>query len=139
MVTPLLLRTAVNDREGSAVSSDRMRTEANIPPSQRRREADLGIRSGNTQARIPNGIDLHVRGLSKRYGSVVALDRLDLDVAPGELVALLGPSGSGKTTLLRTIAGLLHSDSGCVLFGKTDATRLSLRERNVGFVFQHYA
>ncbi|GAB3382190.1 sulfate/molybdate ABC transporter ATP-binding protein [Lysobacter fragariae] len=84
-------------------------------------------------------MELHIRQLSKRYTDVAALDAVDLDVASGELVALLGPSGSGKTTLLRMIAGLLHADSGQVLFGGKDATRLSLRERNVGFVFQHYA
>ena len=84
-------------------------------------------------------MDLHIRRLSKRYAGVSALDAVDLDIASGELVALLGPSGSGKTTLLRVIAGLLHPDSGQVLFGDNDATRLSLRERNVGFVFQHYA
>ncbi|MBF6023385.1 sulfate/molybdate ABC transporter ATP-binding protein [Lysobacter niastensis] len=84
-------------------------------------------------------MDLHIRQLSKRYDGVAALDRVDLDVESGELVALLGPSGSGKTTLLRVIAGLLHPDDGRVLFGQDDATRLSLRERNVGFVFQHYA
>lgn len=86
-----------------------------------------------------SGMDLHIRQLSKRYAGVAALDRVDLDVDAGELVALLGPSGSGKTTLLRVIAGLLHPDEGRVLFGADDATRLSLRERNVGFVFQHYA
>jgi sulfate transport system ATP-binding protein len=85
------------------------------------------------------GMDLHIRQLSKRYRDVAALDAVELAIASGELVALLGPSGSGKTTLLRVIAGLLHADSGQVLFGDTDATRLSLRERNVGFVFQHYA
>ncbi|KQY54778.1 sulfate/molybdate ABC transporter ATP-binding protein [Lysobacter sp. Root494] len=84
-------------------------------------------------------MDLHIRQLSKHYSDVAALDAVDLDIASGELVALLGPSGSGKTTLLRVIAGLLHADSGQVLFGDKDATRLSLRERNVGFVFQHYA
>ncbi|HEY5781279.1 MAG TPA: ATP-binding cassette domain-containing protein, partial [Lysobacter sp.] len=84
-------------------------------------------------------MELHIRQLSKRYDRVAALDHVDLDVASGELVALLGPSGSGKTTLLRVIAGLLHPDDGRVLFGQDDATRLSLRERNVGFVFQHYA
>ncbi len=84
-------------------------------------------------------MQLHIRQLGKRYPGVSALDGVDLDVASGELVALLGPSGSGKTTLLRVIAGLLHPDVGRVLFGEVDATRLSLRERNVGFVFQHYA
>jgi sulfate transport system ATP-binding protein len=85
------------------------------------------------------GMDLHLRGLSKHYPGVAALDGIELDVASGELVALLGPSGSGKTTLLRIIGGLLQPDAGQVLFGDVDATKLSLRDRNVGFVFQHYA
>jgi len=85
------------------------------------------------------GMDLHLRALSKHYPGVAALDGIDLDVASGELVALLGPSGSGKTTLLRIIGGLLQPDAGQVLFGEVDATKLSLRKRNVGFVFQHYA
>ena len=85
------------------------------------------------------GVDLRIQNLGKRYGTTAALDAIDLDIRSGELVALLGPSGSGKTTLLRVIAGLLPADSGRVLFGDVDATRLSLRERNVGFVFQHYA
>ena len=84
-------------------------------------------------------MQLHLQRLCKRYPGVAALDGVDLDIASGELVALLGPSGSGKTTLLRVVAGLLAPDSGRVLFGDSDATRLSLRERNVGFVFQHYA
>lgn len=87
-----------------------------------------------------HGVSLHLHGISKRYANnVTALDAVSLDIASGELVALLGPSGSGKTTLLRVIAGLLHPDNGRLLFGDTDATRLRLRERNVGFVFQHYA
>jgi len=84
-------------------------------------------------------MELQLRNLSKQYPGVAALDDVDLDIASGELVALLGPSGSGKTTLLRVIAGLLHADSGTVRFGDIDATQLSLRARNVGFVFQHYA
>ncbi len=84
-------------------------------------------------------MNLNIRGLSKHYAGVAALDAVDIDIASGELIALLGPSGSGKTTLLRVIAGLLQPDHGQVFFGDRDATRLSLRERNVGFVFQHYA
>ncbi len=84
-------------------------------------------------------MDLYIDGIGKRYAGTAALDAVDLHVRSGELVALLGPSGSGKTTLLRVIAGLLRPDSGRLLFGERDATRLSLRERNVGFVFQHYA
>ena len=84
-------------------------------------------------------MQLTLEGLSKRFASTVALDRVDLAVGSGELIALLGPSGSGKTTLLRAIAGLLPVDAGRILFGDLDATALSLRERRVGFVFQHYA
>ncbi|KGQ18499.1 Sulfate and thiosulfate import ATP-binding protein CysA [Lysobacter dokdonensis DS-58] len=84
-------------------------------------------------------MDLHLKGISKHYPGVAALDGVDLDIASGELVALLGPSGSGKTTLLRVIAGLLHPDAGTLHFGETDATSMRLRQRNVGFVFQQYA
>jgi sulfate transport system ATP-binding protein len=82
---------------------------------------------------------IDVRNLSKRFGSFVALDRVDLSVRGGELLALLGPSGSGKTTLLRVIAGLETADSGSVHFHGTEATHASPRDRRVGFVFQHYA
>ena len=85
------------------------------------------------------GVDLRIEGVAKRYGATAALDQVHLHIAAGELVALLGPSGSGKTTLLRLVAGLMPADAGRVLFGETDATQLSLRERNVGFVFQQYA
>ena len=66
-------------------------------------------------------------------------DHLNLSIAPGELVALLGPSGSGKTTLLRILAGLEVPDAGSVLFHGQEATHTDVRERKVGFVFQHYA
>jgi sulfate transport system ATP-binding protein len=84
-------------------------------------------------------MSIEIRNLVKRYGSLAVCDGLNLDVASGELVALLGPSGSGKTTLLRIIAGLERPDAGSVLFHGKDATNTSVRDRNVGFVFQHYA
>jgi sulfate transport system ATP-binding protein len=77
--------------------------------------------------------------ISKRFGNYEALRDVSLKIERGELVALLGPSGSGKTTLLRIIAGLELPDSGTVLLNDEDATRSTVRERQVGFVFQHYA
>ena len=84
-------------------------------------------------------VEILVEGISKQFDGVTALTPIDLAIPSGQLVALLGPSGSGKTTLLRLIAGLLPVDAGRIVFGGKDATRLSLRERQVGFVFQHYA
>ncbi len=84
-------------------------------------------------------MSIQVRHLNKRFGQTVACDNLDLDIPAGELVALLGPSGCGKTTLLRIIAGLEVPDSGSVLFHGEDTTHTHVRERQVGFVFQHYA
>ena len=84
-------------------------------------------------------MSIEVRHLVKRFGPLTVCDHLNLDIPSGELVALLGPSGSGKTTLLRMIAGLEQPDEGSVLFHGEDATEVSVRERNVGFVFQHYA
>jgi sulfate transport system ATP-binding protein len=80
-----------------------------------------------------------MRGISKSFGAHRALDSVDLSVAPGELVALLGPSGSGKTTLLRLIAGLEPMSEGTLAFDGEDAAPLSIQERRIGFVFQHYA
>jgi len=84
-------------------------------------------------------MSIEIRNLNKRFGNTIACANLSLDIAAGELVALLGPSGCGKTTLLRIIAGLEAPDSGSVLFHGEDATSADVRDRNVGFVFQHYA
>ena len=84
-------------------------------------------------------MSIEVKNLVKHFGSLAVCDHLSLEIPSGELVALLGPSGSGKTTLLRMIAGLEQPDSGSVLFHGEDATHADVRERQVGFVFQHYA
>jgi sulfate transport system ATP-binding protein len=84
-------------------------------------------------------MSIEVRGVTKTFGSFVALNDVTLTVPSGELVALLGPSGSGKTSLLRIIAGLERADRGTILFEGEDTTARDVRSRGVGFVFQHYA
>lgn len=84
-------------------------------------------------------MSIEISNISKQFGSFTALKNIDLTVQTGELVALLGPSGSGKTTLLRIIAGLAVADQGTILFDGKDAADRDARERQVGFVFQHYA
>jgi sulfate transport system ATP-binding protein len=91
--------------------------------------------------REPGGeaVSIEVRGVTKTFGAFRALDDVSLTVPTGQLVALLGPSGSGKTSLLRIIAGLERADRGQVLFEGEDASARDVRDRGVGFVFQHYA
>ncbi|OWQ85144.1 sulfate ABC transporter ATP-binding protein [Roseateles aquatilis] len=84
-------------------------------------------------------MSIQVRNIHKSFGSFTALGDVSLDFPTGELTALLGPSGCGKTTLLRIIAGLETADRGQVLLDGADASDTHVREREVGFVFQHYA
>ena len=84
-------------------------------------------------------MSIEIRNVSKQFGDFHALRDVSLDIESGELVALLGPSGCGKTTLLRIIAGLETPDAGSILFSGADTTEVHVRERQVGFVFQHYA
>ena len=84
-------------------------------------------------------MSIEIRNVSKQFGSFQALRDVSLDIQSGELIALLGPSGCGKTTLLRIIAGLETPDTGSIHFSGSDQTDVHVRERGVGFVFQHYA
>ena len=84
-------------------------------------------------------MSIEVKGVTKKFGDFVALDDVTVSIATGSLTALLGPSGGGKSTLLRVIAGLEAPDEGSVEIEGADATPLPPQQRNVGFVFQHYA
>lgn len=84
-------------------------------------------------------MSIEIAHINKRFENFIALNDINLTIPDGELVALLGPSGSGKTTLLRIIAGLEQADSGTIYFNGEDTTATHVRDRGVGFVFQHYA
>lgn len=84
-------------------------------------------------------MEVKVQDVRKEFDRFPALHSVSLDILSGELIALLGPSGSGKTTLLRLIAGLERPTEGKIFFGAEDASEKSVQERNIGFVFQHYA
>lgn len=89
--------------------------------------------------RAPHGASITMRGLVKRYGSVTAVDAIDLDARPGEFLTLLGPSGSGKTTTLNMIAGFVDVTEGELSIDGSPVTDLPPYKRDIGMVFQHYA
>ena len=84
-------------------------------------------------------MNIEVNNVSKKFGNFVALNDISIKIPKGEIIALLGPSGCGKTTLLRIIAGLETPDSGTIKFFGEDFTNKNVKDRKVGFVFQHYA
>src|ERR1035441_9072646 len=101
---------------------------------------DGGVAEG-IATRQSNGAPpaLEIADLTKRYGRAVAVDRLSLRVARGQLVALLGPSGCGKTTTLRMIAGLVEPTEGRIVLDGRPVERVPIHRRNIGMVFQQYA
>src|SRR6516225_11105003 len=96
-------------------------------------------RTAHTAGRTEGGAPVSLRELSRSFGTVRALDQLSLDIAPGELVALLGPSGCGKTTALRILAGFETADSGTVSVDGKDIAPVPAAKRDMGMVFQSYS
>jgi spermidine/putrescine transport system ATP-binding protein len=102
--------------------------------------AEASVASGSPGVHLAEeAAALELHGLTKRYGDVIAVDALDLRIAPGEFFALLGPSGCGKTTTLRSMAGFEQPDSGTISLGGVDVTEVPPFRRDVNLVFQEYA
>lgn len=99
----------------------------------------MSHQSDKNSSESSTALPIVIRGLTKRYGQLYALDFVDLDVKSGEFLTLLGPSGSGKTTLLMAIAGFSRPDAGSIRFGETEMILTPPHRRDVGMVFQSYA
>ena len=97
------------------------------------------LNQGVTYAMPEPSVAIRLRGLTRRFGDVVAVNGVDLDVLDGEFLTLLGPSGSGKTTVLRMIAGFERPDDGTIELAGVDVTRVPPYARDVNTVFQDYA
>jgi len=98
-----------------------------------------GIAAGTGQAGPGRGTSVRLQDLTRSFGATRALDGLSIEMAPGELVALLGPSGCGKTTALRIVAGFEIADTGSVLVGGKDVSSVPAAKRDMGMVFQSYS
>src|ERR1700678_4530178 len=100
---------------------------------------DATSADGTRQTTGARGTSVVLRNLSRFFGATKALDGLSIDMAPGELVALLGPSGCGKTTALRIVAGFETADTGSVLIDSKDISSVPAAKRDMGMVFQSYS